>query len=236
MNVLIIGYGHIGKPLFEIVSEKYPAEWADIGAKHLKLKPDILHICYPYSKTFQVDTASYIDRFKPSLCIIESTIPVGTTRILSTLYHNIVHSPVRGREKDDMKRCILTYTKFVGSVHDGPNSQARSYYKSLGIYAIDRGSPADTEAAKLWDTTIRTINISIWNELARFCDKYNIQMDAVRKFIMKGNEETGMEQYRPVHYAGTIGGSCLIPNIDKILEQFDSNLLKAVKDASVYNE
>lgn len=235
MNVLVIGYGHIGKPLFEIIAEKYPAEWLDMGPKMIRLEPDLIHICYAYSKSFAVDTAVYIDRFKPKLCIIESTVPVGTTRILSSSYHNIVHSPVRGREADGMKKCILGYTKFIGSVHDEPMKEAINYYKTLGIYAKDLGSPECTEAAKLWDTAIRTCCFSIWNEIGLFCDKNKIQMEAITEFIATGNEETGESQHRPIHKAETIAGKCLLSNLDILISQTDSNLLKAAKDASVYD-
>ena len=61
-------------------------------------QPDVLHVCYPFQiEDFVGVTAGYIDRFKPKVTVINSTVAVGTTRQISERTGtDVVNSPVRG--------------------------------------------------------------------------------------------------------------------------------------------
>lgn len=231
MNVLIVGYGHIGKPLFEIVSKYHNAQWRDIAYKAIEQPIDVIHICIPFDIDFVNNVWNYCDAFKPQLTIIESTVPVGTTQKLWDAY-SIVHSPIRGREADGMQECIKKHTKFIGAYTQAEAIMALKYYESIGINAVWLGSPEHTEAAKLWDCALRTIGISCWNEIERFCKHKNLNIAHITNFVRIGNEESEAELHRPVHYPGKIGGHCLIPNLEILISQFDSMMIEGALRAN----
>jgi len=60
-------------------------------------------------------TAAYAKRYRPSVVVVHSTVPVGTTRALLTASGlPVVHSPVRGKHVK-MAEELLHYVKFVGA-------------------------------------------------------------------------------------------------------------------------
>ena len=47
-KILIVGYGEVGKPFFELVRGVCPSvDWLDVENKQLDVKPDIMHITFP---------------------------------------------------------------------------------------------------------------------------------------------------------------------------------------------
>ncbi|UCB60555.1 MAG: hypothetical protein JSW72_00340, partial [Candidatus Bathyarchaeota archaeon] len=83
-NVLVVGLGEIGDPLLEIVRGVYQAEGLDIETRELQGPFDVLHICFPYGPDFVKTATDYINKFDPTLTIIESTVrPFTTNEIYS---------------------------------------------------------------------------------------------------------------------------------------------------------
>src|SRR5262245_4090860 len=97
-NVVVIGLGEVGTPLLELVKQHHNATGVDITPMQPVSDCGVLHICYPFSKTF-VDTAvEYIRKYRPALTIINSTIAPGTTRIVHTAVRTpLAYSPIRGK-------------------------------------------------------------------------------------------------------------------------------------------
>ena len=84
-RVVVVGLGEVGKPLLEILVEHHNAIGVDITPPVEPIgKVDVLHVCYPFQiKDFVGETARYIELFKPTLTIINSTVAVGTTRAVA---------------------------------------------------------------------------------------------------------------------------------------------------------
>src|SRR5215469_1027321 len=108
--VIVLGQGEIGRPLLEILSRSYECIGVDIKPMDIDRPCSVLHICYPYQiGDFAGTTVSYIEKYQPSLTIINSTAPPGTTRRVQAQVGSspVVYSPVRGkhaRMQEDMLR------------------------------------------------------------------------------------------------------------------------------------
>lgn len=238
-KVLIVGYGEVGKPLFEIVRGVYPeVEWLDIQSKNVTIHPDIMHITYPEQNpnTFIEDSVQYIRRFNPKLVLIESTVTPGTTLRIHATVSNVplCHSPVRGNMTEGVKRGLLQYTKFIGPTSDEAGSRAAEHYGSLGIKTHICSSPLETELGKLFETTYRGLMMSWFQEINRICRNLNAQYDEIVEFV--GSTEREGKQARPIFHPGVIGGHCIIPNAEKLYSTYHSKFAEALLESNKKRE
>ena len=228
-KVVVAGLGEIGKPLLEAVRTRHDAVGVDLAPL---LEPigqvDVLHICYPFEiKDFIGETARYIELFRPSLTIINSTVAIGTTRAVAQLAGAaVVHSPVRGKHIRMLDE-LYKYVKFVGASDPEIGRQAADHFESVGMKARLLSSPEATELAKLTETTYFGLLIAWAQELERYCDQVAVSYDEIVSFY----EEIGY--LPPVKYTpGIIGGHCVMPNIE-ILRKFDrSTILDAIRSSN----
>ena len=118
-GALVVGLGEVGKPLLAILSKHYQTVGVDLIPPDQPIeRADVMHICYPYQiKDFIDETCRYVELFKPSLTVINSTVAVGTTRQIARLTGaDVVHSPVRGKHAH-MQQDMHRYTKFIGAIY-----------------------------------------------------------------------------------------------------------------------
>jgi UDP-N-acetyl-D-mannosaminuronate dehydrogenase len=224
-KVVVAGLGEVGKPLFELASQHHETVGVDTAPVEVNGQVDVLHICYPYQiKDFIGETERYIDRYRPVLVIINSTVGVGTTRAVADRTRAaVVNSPVRGKHAR-MLGDLRKYTKFVGAINRAAGEQAARHFESLGLATKVLSSPEATELAKLTETTYFGLMIAWAQEVERHCDRLIVGYDEVVSFY----EEISF--FPPVKYfPGVIGGHCVMQNID-ILSRFEpSMLLDAIK-------
>jgi len=235
-SILVVGYGEVGKPIYEIARGVYPkVDWLDIQEREVGQKPRVMHICYPEqeSKNFISSSVRYVDRFSPELVLIESTVSVGTT---SAIYERLTkkplmcHSPVRGNISEGMKKDLFQYTKYIGPVTLEAGVKAKEYYESLGLRARICSSPGETELGKLFETTYRGLMMSWFQEINRICGNFGASFDQVVDFI--GSTEREGKQARPVFHPGVIGGHCIMPNAKKLFDSYPSEFVKAMLDSN----
>jgi len=230
-DVVVIGLGEVGRPLFELIREKHETTGIDIDPVVREGKCSILHICYPFSERFVGTTLRYIERFLPDLTIINSTVAPGTT---STIYRHsrnpIAYSPVRGKHFR-MRQDLLHYTKFVGGVDASSANTAAEHFQSIGMRTKVVDSAEAAELAKLTETTYFGLLIAWAQEVERYCDKLHVNYSQVVSFF----EEVPFlprVKYEP----GFIGGHCVMPNIAILRKMFDSDLLKMIVASNAMKE
>lgn len=219
-KVVVVGLGEIGKPLFQLFSYHHDAVGVDIAPVEPIGQADVLHICYPFQiKDFIGETARYIERFRPALTIINSTVAVGTTRTIAERTRSaVVNSPVRGKHARMLNE-LLIYTKFVGAMDPAAGEQAATHFESAGLKTKVLSSPEATELAKLTETTYFGLMIAWAQQIERYCDQSGEDYDEVVSFY----EE--IKFFPPVKYSpGIIGGHCVMPNID-LLNRYDHSLI-----------
>jgi UDP-N-acetyl-D-mannosaminuronate dehydrogenase len=225
-TVLVVGLGEVGKPLLAIISQRYQAVGIDIKnpAEQIE-RADVMHICYPFEiADFAGETVRYIRRYKPTLTIINSTVGVGTTRkVAADASADVVHSPVRGKHAH-MQDEMLSYTKFIGALDSTAARNAARHFEASGFKTKILPSPETTELGKLAETTYFGMMIAWAQEVERYCDRTGTNYDEVISLFDE------IKFFPPVKYfPGTIGGHCVMRNIE-ILSRVDrSALLRAIE-------
>jgi UDP-N-acetyl-D-mannosaminuronate dehydrogenase len=228
-TVVVVGLGEIGKPLFEIVSKVHNAFGVDIAPMTENPdKVDVMHICIPFAiPDFIGESVRYIQRFKPALTIINSTVSVGTTRAIAERSGAaVVNSPVRGKHIK-MVADLLHYQKFIGPMDAQSGGKAAEHFESIGLKTKTLAAPEATELAKLTETTYFGLMIAWAQELERYCDKTNQNYEEVISFYDE------IKFFPPVKYfPGVIGGHCVMPNIEILNNWTDSVILRAVEKSN----
>jgi UDP-N-acetyl-D-mannosaminuronate dehydrogenase len=184
-----------------------------------------MHVCYPFEiADFIGETARYIERFRPDLTIINTTVGVGTTRaVAERTGAPVVHSPVRGKHVN-MQSDMLHYVKFVGALDPAAGKSAARHFESIGMRTSVLSAPEATELAKLSETTYFGLIIAWAQEVERYCDRFGQDYDEVASFF----EE--VKFFPPVKYfPGVIGGHCVMPNIEILSRIGPSGILAAIQ-------
>ena len=227
-DIVVIGLGEIGRPLFDIIKEKYPAVGVDLDPVEIKWRCTIMHVCFPYESVQFVDECKrYILKYRPALTIINSTVAPGTTRVVEQeTGTRVVHSPIRGKHWK-MHEELLHYVKFIGGTDPEACREAQNHFQSLGMKTRLLSSPESTEIAKLSETTYFGLLITWAQEVERYCDQLGCDYDEVVSIY----EDIGF--FPPVKYTpGIIGGHCVMPNIDILRGVLDSDLLEAIRNSN----
>jgi len=227
-RVAVVGLGEVGRPLLEVVERAgHDAVGIDVAPVELP-KPgslDVLHLCFPFEiDDFVGEAARYVELLEPKLTVINSTVAVGTTRLVHERTDRpVVHSPVRGKHRE-MAAELLRYTKFVGPIDDAAGAAAAQHFESLGMSTQTLSSPEATELAKLSETTYFAIMIAWAQELERLCDRIGVGYDEVASIYDE------IDFFPPVKYfPGVIGGHCVLPNIEILKRVEDSPVLQAIR-------
>lgn len=224
-QVVVVGLGEVGKPLFELISKYHNVVGVDIAPVERIGPVDVLHICYPFQiKNFIGETARYIGLFRPTVTIIDSTVAIGTTRAIAERTGTaVVNSPVRGKHArmlDEMRM----YTKFVGAMDPIAGDRAVKHFESMGLKTKTLSSPEATELAKLTETTYFGLMIAWAQEIERYCDQVGPDYAEVVSFY----EE--IKYLPPVKFfPGVIGGHCVMPNIALLNKGDHSVMIEAIE-------
>jgi len=260
-TVLVVGLGEIGRTLFELLKEKEGFTVYGLDSDEAKMRAnrqdpsklpksvDIMHICLSCQNQddFVAAVTSYANQFKPDLLIINSTVPPGTTKKTQQNCTCLVaHSPVRGVHKspEHMQWELKRWTKYVGGADAKAAEAACKHFEKMGLKVKALKSCAETELAKLFETTYRAWMIACFQEMHRISRKFEADFDDVVDFL----EDTHRIRLdRPIMFPDVIGGHCLIPNTDLLLKIYDSEFLclilesnekrkREIKDTDVRNE
>ena len=246
-NVLVIGLGEVGQPLYELLKENpsfdvyaldlNKEKMRDIGHHESDFPSEIevMHVCIPCSdKTKFVNTVvDYVYRFNPKLVIINSTVELGVTLDVYKRCGNylVAHSPVRGVHKSTvyMKKELKRWTKYIGGATPEAAEPAKKHFEKLGLKTKVLKSCVETELAKLFETTYRAWMIACFQEMHRISRHIGASFDDAVDFI----EDTHRVRLdRPVMFPGVIGGHCQIPNTELLMKTYDSKFLEIILESN----
>tara|TARA_R100001510_G_C7653858_1_gene212341 strand:- start:960 stop:1670 length:711 start_codon:yes stop_codon:yes gene_type:complete len=224
-NIGILGYGEVGKAVCSLYKEtpKIKDLADDVDLNNL----DILHICIPFSDTFEKTIIETLQKNKPKYCIIHSTVAPYTTQNINNKTDNVFkvcHSPVRGIHPN-LLQGLLTFESYFGC--DFNVDQLQKHLVSLGL-KIKKVSSVTSEISKLLDTTYYGLCIAWHGEVKKICDQLDISFEEVstnyNKSYNEGYKKLGKENVvRPVLYAPEkIGGHCVVPNTEILKNHFKS--------------
>jgi len=228
-KTLVVGLGEVGGPLLELIRPRHEAYGVDIKPVENLPQCEIMHICFPYldGDKFAAEVVRYIQKFKPQLTIINSTVGPGTTRKAAVQSGSaVVYSPVRGKHVK-MQQDMLHYAKFVGAMKPEEGEKACRHFESLGMKTKLLTSPEAAELAKLSETTYFGVMIAWAQEVERYCKETGAQYEEVISFY----DEIGFFP-RVKYFPGVIGGHCVMPNIKILKKHFQSGILDAVEKSN----
>lgn len=225
MKSLIIGYGEIGKALYNILKNEYPISWIDKNIVKTDLNEkdfNIIHICFPYSEDFMAEVKKYQKLYNPKYTVIHSTVNVGTSKKC-----NALHSPVIGIHPH-LEKSLITFTKFLSGEKA---SELADYFRKAGMKVYLFSQTETTEIMKILDTTFYGLCIEYTKEVKRLCEEYDIPFEAWTIWTEnynKGYKKLGFEEYiRPnlVPIMKKIGGHCVSQNLRLIDNKFNKFLI-----------
>jgi nucleotide sugar dehydrogenase len=167
-----------------------------------------------------------------TLVIVETTVPVGTTRyrvaakimeqtgMTAGADFGVAFSPERV-SSGSVLRDLATYPKIVGGIDPSSTERAVKFYGSMLDAPVMAVRDAETaEFSKLAETTYRDVNIALANEFARVADRLGVD---VRQAIEAANSQP----YSHVHEPGVgVGGHC-IPVYPYFIAGPDTDLINA---------
>jgi nucleotide sugar dehydrogenase len=169
-----------------------------------------------------------------ALIIVETTVPVGTTRLrvaervreLTGMTPSIDFSAAFSPERVSSGRVLrdlAAYPKIVGGIDEHSTARAASFYRQLLDAEIMEVRDAETaEFSKLAETTYRDVNIALANEFARLAD--GLGVDALQA-IGAANSQP----YSHVHAPGVgVGGHC-IPVYPYFLANAETEIIAAAR-------
>jgi UDP-N-acetyl-D-mannosaminuronate dehydrogenase len=123
--------------------------------------------------------------------------------------------------KWEMKR----WTKYVGGANAAAAKAASAHFEKLGLKVKVLKSSTETELAKLFETTYRAWMIACFQEMHRISRAFDADFNETVDFL----EDTHRLRFdRPVMFPDVIGGHCLIPNTELLLDCYDSEFLKLI--------
>jgi UDP-N-acetyl-D-mannosaminuronate dehydrogenase len=241
-KILVVGLGEVGRPLFELLRESGRFEvygfdvdtdkMRELGQTALPKDVDVMHICIPCvnKEEFVKSVTGYVERFKPRLVIINSTVSLGTSMEVHERCGGgclVAHSPVRGVHKslEHMKWELRRWIKYVGGVNAKSSKAAKQHFEKLGLKTKVLRSCLETELAKLFETTYRAWMIACFQEMHRISKRLGADFDNVVDFL----EDVHKVRFdRPIMFPDVIGGHCLIPNTELLLKSYDSEFLRLI--------
>lgn len=236
MKILTIGQGEIGAPLTTLLlnNKKNTVYAKDIEPLELKVDLDVMIISIPFKTkdSFCKTVEEYAKQYCPNLIIINSTVLPGTSdKIFNTTSIKTVHSPIMGRHRSEvpemMLRDIKAYPKFIGANDNESYELAKKVFSSIGLKSYRMSSTKTSELSKLLETTYSGILIGWMQEIERLSNKYGVDWKETLKLPEAANQR--IEFIRPTNlYPGLIGGHCIMPNIELLLQENTSNFLSAV--------
>tara|TARA_A100001391_G_scaffold123951_1_gene84484 strand:- start:3220 stop:3936 length:717 start_codon:yes stop_codon:yes gene_type:complete len=225
MKIGIIGCGEIGSSLVRVYKDfpQFKVLVVDPvkGFNDDLTDVNIINICIPFIDNFVSVVQDYIDKVKPKLTVIHSTVAPGTTKKING---RVCHSPVRGVHPN-LDTGIKTFLKYIGSEDYDAAVEYQAHLTTMNIESHICKDSKTTEYAKLLSTSYYGLCIAFHADVAKLCEDEKLNFDEVMTVFNtsynEGYKKLGKNNVvRPVLYpTEKIGGHCVVPNA-KILKDY----------------
>lgn len=228
-KTLVVGLGEVGGAIAAILDRNETVLRHDLEPREIKASIGVLHLCIPFQSHVQFESAAlrYIERFQPDLTIIHSTVQPGTTRsIAKKSGAALAYSPVRGKHVR-MEEDLLHYAKFVAAPRESDLEIAVAHLERAGMKTRRVAKVETLELAKLAETTYFGACIAFAQELNRYSEQVGANYSEAIEFFDEV-KFLPRERYTP----GFIGGHCVMPNIQLLLQIAPSAFLEAIVDSN----
>lgn len=240
MRSLVIGMGEIGQAVKSVFSSAHTMRTVDLDKEKTEVfegeKIIVMHICIPYSENFQKQVRDYIDRYSPKHVIIWSTVPIGTSKVISP---KVIHSPVEGKHPD-LELSIWQMERWIGHNDVQEGIFFVNYCNTVGLRTKLVENTDFTEALKLLSTTEYGVNIVFASYKARVAEEIGMDFDLAKDWNREYNRlyrQLGMDKRFQKYVLdppqGKIGGHCVVPNAEILREVFPDAMLDMIINLGV---
>ncbi len=235
VKVCVCGLGEIGAPTAGYIKKSgYTTVGYDIAPKEIKSIKVSTNL--PYADIYVIavttgvndfsqvsDVCSRIEKINSSaLVCIESTVPVGTCKHLSSTYglKYLVHCPHR-YFKGNSEKYGVNQLRVFGSINQESKEKGLKFFRNLHIPLIIVEQIEIAEMSKIAENSQRFLEIAWAEELYRICQGLDLDFQSLRE-AMSSKWNIDVKEARD-----GIGGHCLPKDAETLLEQTGSILIKA---------
>lgn len=237
MNAILVGYGEVGKGLYEVLRKHHRVEIYDPGQGFVfnpiqegkEFICDVLLVTIPYSEFFENVIKAYKDVFKPKNVIVFSTVPIGTCKKIGA-----VHSPIEGRH-DKMAGYIWNHMRFIGGEF---SYEIDNFFHEANLPTRWLSIPDFTEFLKLRSLAIYGVEIEMARYSGKIATKLGMSYDNVKRYDDEYNylnSAMGVPIHRPILDPpnGKIGGHCVLQNMKILNQQYPHPMIQTVLDFNI---
>ena len=234
MRIVIMGWGEIGKAVYKLYMKRYGDDLKmfiqdpALGLRVMKeslTKSDMLVVCIPYADNFLMEVLRIYNFIGEGaqMCIIHSTVPVGTVDKIK----NAVHIPIEGKHPDLFKY-LLDWNPLVGMNSD--NAYKNLYMEFIETVFGNNVTYTNTnvsELCKLLSTLQYGVNIEFFRYVKDVLgEDYKFYQEYCKNYNILYSGEDGINRYVLEPPVGDIGGHCIVQNANLIGDSIFSKIVK----------
>jgi UDP-N-acetyl-D-mannosaminuronate dehydrogenase len=239
MRILIVGFGEVGRAHYEVLKDVHSVKAIDVNKSLIPIDascaylftPDLILFAMRFSSSFVEDCKEYIRKYdtgQPLLINVLSTVPVGTTEMISA---NACHSTTRGLHPN-LKSGLLAIPKHIG----GKKSEdIAEVYRASGMQCVTHNTAKTTELAHILNNVAYGVNIALADEMEKLCRYYGVDYyEAIMRYTETNNEgyeRLGLKSKRRMVLTppnGGIGGHCVKMSAGLIPEQIQGPIISSL--------
>lgn len=237
--ISVIGLGMVGKAIFDSFKSKNIKvngydKYKNIGNLKECLESEIIFLCLPtlysyenneYDKKEIITTVNYlVENNYQGLLILKSTVEPGTTKELSSKYHNIIHNPEFLSAKTSLDDFNNQTHIVIGKTSNCDIDKIITLYNTHYTDNISIVTSDESELMKISINCFYATKIQFFNEIYSLCNKKNISYNNVRSLMLKNNwinpmhtEVPGSDGYL------SYGGACFPKDTNALLSFMKEN-------------
>lgn len=228
MKAVLIGYGEIGKGIFDVFSKYHEISIQDPAKGYeLGLVPcDIILVAIPFNDNFETVILEARIKCQCMNILVFSTVPIGTCSKIRAC-----HCPIEGKHPN-LAESIRRTDKWLG----GENKICEKFLKDAEFNIIKLNNPSHTEFLKLRSTTLYGINIEFARYSKEVCGKLGLDYDFVKKWDNWVNDlYISFNMNWAMRYIldppnGPKGGHCVTSNAKILNKQYPNDIVKIVAE------
>ena len=219
-------------------------------SNHL-IKADIYIVCVPTPKKGNKSDLTFIENSIKlianeiedySLVILESTVPIGTTKNFANILLNLrkdlneeriffAHCPERVLPGNAIFE-IKNNDRVIGGINKKSTELAVNIYKKFSKGKIFKTNSNTAEMVKLSENTFRDVNIALANELARIAENHEVD---IKNVIELANKHPRVKIHKP---GIGVGGHCIPIDPYFLIEsiKYKKSVIQASREVNINQE
>lgn len=239
-QVGIIGNGFVGNAIYQNFKDKVVTKVYDVrkekslNSEKEVLDSDIIFICLPTPMksdshcdiSYVLDFFDRIEVKNNPLFVIKSTVPIGITEILCSLYPNlrIVHNPEFLTAVNAVEDFKNTDRNIIGGKQEWCLELRDFFVENFPYTPIQIVSSNESETIKYFCNSFLAAKVAFFNNLYEICQKFEMNFDSVKDGVCSdsriGNSHTKVPG--PDGLMG-FGGYCFPKDINALINTLNTN-------------